>query len=128
MAVHRGVGSKRHVLASLVGVAALLALAAGGYALGFGRSSHQARQRESPSLLKIQDRNLLFTYHVPTDTEGLFDLSKDPKCLHNLVNSRPADAARLRRALERRLGVRDLREMLNPNDRTVQTLRGLGYL
>lgn len=116
----------RH-LAWLAGVALLLLLGVGVYA-AVHPAPAVAPDEESPAVLRIEEDGWLYTYHVPTDTEGLFDVQNDPRCLKNLLDSHRTEAARLRRTLERRLGVRDLREMLDPNDPTVENLRGLGYL
>ncbi|MHC4470656.1 MAG: hypothetical protein ACYS99_06790 [Planctomycetota bacterium] len=81
-----------------------------------------------PSVLEIQEDGLFYTYHVPTDSEALFDLHRDPQRLKNIIGSRGPDAAKLHRALERKLGIDDLRDLLDPADKTVEALRGLGYL
>ena len=90
------------------------------------RASHPPAPQ--PSVLEIQEDGLLYTYHVPTNSEALFDVSRDPQCLKNLIGSRGSDAAELHRALERKLGIDDLRDLLDPADQTVEALRGLGYL
>lgn len=81
-----------------------------------------------PSILRHDDGGLRFTYHVPTGAEGLFDLANDPKCLRNLAEERPADLARLRADVLRRIGVKDLAELRTGDDADLaERLRALGY-
>jgi hypothetical protein len=112
------------VLLVLLGTGAILV---GGIAALAG-PRRPASPAEPASVLSIQEDGLLYTYHIPTNTEALFDLGTDPKCRRNLVLSHPREAANFRRMLERKLGVKDLRDLLNPADPTIRTLRDYGYL
>ena len=70
------------------------------------------------SVLEYRQGDLLYTYHLPTRTEALYDVAKDPKCLNNVIDERPEEARRLRLSLEGELDVKHLEE----------ALRGLGYI
>jgi hypothetical protein len=81
-----------------------------------------------PAILNYERNGLLFTYHVLTSTEALFDLRQDPRCLKNLAELRPVERDSLRRLLCLKHGVLDLRELQDPNDPHLLLLRSLGYL
>lgn len=80
-----------------------------------------------PAILRHDSGGLRFTYHVPTGSEGLFDIAADPKMLTNLAASRPADAARLREELRKSLGVESLADLRRAQQDLIDRLHGLGY-
>jgi len=82
---------------------------------------------EVPAILHYDSGGLRFTYHVPTGSEGLFDLAADPKMLTNLAPARPADAARLREELRRKIGVESLDDLRRARRDLIDRLHGLGY-
>lgn len=88
-----------------------------GAALAAGACSGRSPDDASPpagaglvpaSVYSLREGDLLFTYHALTDSEALFDLTSDPRCERNLVRTRTEDRTKLRRALEKRLGVTSL--------------------
>jgi hypothetical protein len=103
-------------------------LLVGGIVVYATTRSKKPPRTDPPSVLRIEEDGLLYTYHLTTDTAALFDLAKDPHCLNNLALSRPQDAARLRHALERKLGIDDLNELKDADGQAAKALRGLGYL
>ena len=112
-----------------LGLAALLmAFVAGGFALAPPERPGSSAREKLPPILEETEDGLLFTYHVLTGTEGLFDLRTDPRCLRNLLGERPDDAAVLRRRLCVRVRVDDLSELSDPEDPQLIRLRNLGYL
>ena len=82
---------------------------------------------QMPAILNHDSGGLRFTYHVPTGAEGLFDLAADPKMLTNLAPARPADAARLREELRKRIGVESLEDLRRAQRELIERLHGLGY-
>lgn len=111
-----------------LGAVALLALAAAGFTLSRGDSARAAQPEEGPPVVSLERDGLVYTYHVPTATEGLFDVAADPRRLKNLVEQKSETAKAMRQELQAQLGLQDLSELLDPNDRTVEALRSLGYL
>lgn len=80
------------------------------------------------SVLEYRDGDLLYTYHLPTGTEALFDLSKDPDCLTNLMPKNKAQGEHVRRQLEKKLKVKSLEDLRDENNPVLQSLKGLGYI
>ena len=80
-----------------------------------------------PPVLQHRSGGLVFTYHTPTGTEGLFDRAQDPQMLHNLAAERPADLRRLREEMLKALEVESLEELRQPQQELIDRLRGLGY-
>ena len=70
---------------------------------------------------------VVFTYHTPTGTEGLFDRAADPKLVRNLAAERPADLERLRNEMLEKLDVETLEELRHPQQELIDRLHGLGY-
>ena len=69
-----------------------------------------------------------YNYNAVTDTESLFDLGVDPRCLNNLALKRPKIAAHLRLHLLCELGVSNFEEIRQQFSPAIERLRGLGYL
>lgn len=90
--------------------------------------SRDGASADAAPVLSVERDGLLFTYHVLTNTEGLFDLQRDPRLLNNLAETRASDAERLRGVLCQELGVGDLAELCDPDDPERARLRSLGYL
>lgn len=80
-----------------------------------------------PAVVVHEEDGLRFTYHVPTATEGLFDLKSDPRMLKNLGPERPADVKRLRAALTKKLEVESLEELQHAHRDLIDRLHALGY-
>lgn len=80
-----------------------------------------------PAVLRHESGALVFTYHTPTGTEGLFDREADPQMLRNLGSARPDDLRRLREEMLRNLGVESLEELRHPQQELIDRLHGLGY-
>jgi len=106
-------------------IAAIAVLAV--LAIGFLRPFSEPD--ELPHVLLIEEGDLLYTYHLLSGTEALFDVRRDPNHLRNLCPVRPEEAVALRMALTRKMGVADLLELrersCNP---LMKTLQGLGYI
>ena len=83
---------------------------------------------EGCSVLEYRHRDLLYTFHLPTGTEALFDLSVDPDCLDNVLPKRQKEAAHVRKTLEESLRVRDLEDLRDEDSPVIQSLKGLGYI
>jgi hypothetical protein len=83
---------------------------------------------EENGVLRFEEAGLVYTYHTLTGSEGLFDLETDPRLLQNLIVTRPRDARRLRKALERELSVESLEELRQEQDSEIRALESLGYL
>jgi len=117
-------GRRRTWIAAGLLVAAVVAVAVAVARRGGGDGPDP---RVPPSLLEIERDGLRWTYHLPSGTEALFDLTTDPRCLRNLAPERAADADRLRKEAERREGesVERLREHYREQ---IERLRSLGYL
>ena len=106
----------RRSIRPLAGAAVLLALlGAGGFLLFLRGSGDGPDPGYPPSLLTQADGDLLYTFFVPTGGEELFDTKADPDHLTNLARSRPADTARLRRLLTKRLGLGDIEDLRKDN-------------
>jgi len=95
---------------------------------GCGVEREAVESATSLHVLRYERDGLLYTYHVLTETEALFDLDGDPRCLENLKLIRWRDAVTLRRWLERELGVASLRELKDAEDPVLLRLKSLGYL
>src|SRR5262245_16737398 len=61
-----------------------------------------------------------YEYHAPTGTESLFDLTKDPKCVVNVLRDHRAVAAECRHRLESHLGVSDLESLRADHAETIR--------
>jgi hypothetical protein len=81
-----------------------------------------------PSILRIEENGLRYTYHVVSGTEALFDTHADPRALKNLAPDRPEDARRLRARLEEQLEVESLEDLRATQRETIRELESLGYL
>lgn len=79
------------------------------------------------SFLEIQRGNLVYTYHLATRSEALFEASSDPDRLANIIRERPEDARKLRLILEDELDVSSLDEIDDARE-IEDALRGLGYI
>jgi len=83
----------------------------------------------APHLLTIEQGDLLYTYHLLTGTEALFDVKEDPDHIRNLCRSRPDDAVAMHLKLARKMGVADLSEFRDQrSDPLRERLESLGYL
>jgi hypothetical protein len=80
------------------------------------------------SVLEYRQGDLLYTFHIPTGTEALFDVVKDPDCLQNILPGNREDAAAARKQLEQEIGVDSLEELRDENNPVLKSLRGLGYI
>ncbi len=69
-----------------------------------------------------------YTLHVPSGSEGLFDVENDPAGRRNLVRERPGEAVRLRGRLLQRLGAESVEQLREPYRQSIEALEGLGYL
>jgi len=69
-----------------------------------------------------------YSYQVVTGAESLFDLSTDPRELHDLSRSRPLLTRELRRALETKLRVDGLDTLRAREADRIRNLRSLGCL
>ena len=83
---------------------------------------------EGTSVLEYRHQDLLYTFHLPTGTEALFDLTVDPDCLDNILANRQEEAARVRKELENSLRVRCLEDLRDEDSPVLRSLRGLGYI
>ena len=79
------------------------------------------------SVLQIERNGLVYTYHLATRSEALFDQKADPKCLTNLIKAHPEVGRKLRLTLEDELGVPSLDE-IDDARHIEDALRGLGYI
>jgi hypothetical protein len=70
----------------------------------------------------------VYTYHVPTGAEALFDAAVDPDQVRNVIRAHPKRAWELRRAMETRLRVPSLRALRSRHEDSIRSLRSLGYL
>ena len=108
---------------------ALLVLAVGWIAFAVARRGtvESVPTGAPPAILEIEREGLRWTYHLPSGTEALFDLAKDPRCLDNLAQERRPDCERLRREVEEREGaeIEALREHYRAQ---IDRMRSLGYL
>lgn len=80
-----------------------------------------------PPVVHHEEDGLVLSYHVMTGTFGLFDAKSDPAKLKNLAKSRPADVERLRAALTKKLGLKDLEELRHATAEHLKRLHELGY-
>lgn len=115
-------------LRRFLGVAGLVVLILVAYLVLTASHSHVAASPEVQSIYILDSGGLRYTYQVVTDTEGLFDLGADPRCLTNLAPSRPERTIQLRLQLLSDLRLEsfdELRQKLSP---AIERLRGLGYL
>jgi hypothetical protein len=90
-----------------------------------------AEKPAPPSAVKIlteRDGAFEYTFHLITGGEALFDVERDPRRLTNLLQTKPDLARRLRESLSKRLGLSDLKILLDPNDPKRKALEDLGYL
>jgi len=111
-----------------VGVLGLLAIGLGDEPATESGDPRAEAADPVPSVLRIEERGLRYTYHVISGSEALFDLRADPGSLRNLLPTRAAEAARLRRALERQLGVSSLEQLRESRRHRIEELKALGYL
>ena len=82
-----------------------------------------------PPVLTLEEGEYLYTYHVLSGTEALFQPKDDPHLVRNLARQRPDDALALRLKLSRNLGVTDLPDIRERRtDLLRQRLVSLGYL
>ena len=81
-----------------------------------------------PSLLTLESDGLRYTYHVVSGSEALFEVRHDPELLRNLLSELTEDARRLRRRLEKNLGVRSLDDLRESRCQEIEDLKALGYL
>jgi hypothetical protein len=107
--------------------AVLLGLFAAGLTMCIRRDTGPEPAAQVPAILHFDDGGLRFTYHVPTGSEGLFDVAADPKMLRNLAPERPDDTARLREELRRKLGVESLSDLRRARQDLIDRLHALGY-
>ena len=84
--------------------------------------------REIPAILTIGHDGYLYTYHVVTGAEALFDVTRDSELLDNLLSDHPQLGHRLRGMLEDREEVEDLRQFQESFQDEIDGLRALGYL
>jgi len=103
-------------------MAALWAIALAGCASG------EAEPLPANGILECREGDLLFTYHLITDSESLFDVKADPECLRNLAGDRPEDTARLRNRVAARYGVDDIATLRESRHEEIEHLEQLGYL
>jgi len=102
---------------------AVLAILAIGFLVPFSEPD------QLPHVLTIEEGDLLYTYHMLSGTEALFDVREDPNHVRNLCRVRTDDAVALRRELSTRFGVVDLRELREKSrDPLMERLQSLGYL
>jgi len=80
------------------------------------------------AVLEYRHKDLLYTFHIPTGTEALFNLRADPSCLDNILRNNREKAAEARLQLEKELRVDSLEELRDENNPVLQSLRGLGYI
>lgn len=112
-------------LISAMGVLAVFS--AGSLLLTASESTTEA-STESASILTFDSDGYRYIYSVVTDTESLFDLEVDSRCLNNLAPMRPKITAHLRLHLLCELGVSDFEEIRLRFSPAIERLRGLGYL
>ncbi len=80
------------------------------------------------AVLEYRQQDLLYTFHLPTGTEALFNLKTDPECLDNILRTNRKEAARVRLRLEQKLRVESLEELRDQDNPVLLSLRGLGYI
>lgn len=115
--------SARRRIAAAAGIVVAAALASG--AAFHLLDDHAAATRARPA---IRSGTLRYEFDTLTGREWLFDTADGDEELRCVLRERPADAARLRAALERDLGVTSLDELCAEQSGTVRELRRLGYL
>jgi hypothetical protein len=81
-----------------------------------------------PPVLRMEQDGYVYTYHVLSGTEALFDLRLDPRLLKNLAPSMPDRAFEMRRRLSFRYRVADLADLRKKEDPTRRSLEAHGYL
>jgi len=111
----------------IVGILVILVLLAG-IALPMLLRESAADDGRPKAVLSIEHDGFLYTYHVPTDTEGLFDLADDPRRLRNLAPGLREETLHLRTLLTRDLGIEDLEDLRVHFEDSIRTLESLGYL
>lgn len=114
-------GSTRRPL--FIAGAALAILLAGGAVWYF---AIRTEEKPMPSILTYQEGDLLYSFHVPTGSEELYDLKADPARHENLARPRKADTDRLRQLLTKKLGIEDLEELRN--GKVIDALKAHGYM
>lgn len=109
---------------------AVLVVAAGGAAVWIARSRAAAipPNAQPPALFVQEGDGLRYEYHAVAGTESLWEIGAAPGARRNLVGERPADAARLRETLRKKLGVKDLTELRAPHRELYEKLHELGYM
>jgi hypothetical protein len=80
------------------------------------------------SVLEFRQGGLVYTFHIPTGTEALFDLKKDPRSLNNLLPTMRKEGSAIRKLLEKKLRVDSLEDLRDENSPVLKSLRGLGYI
>ncbi len=98
------------------------------YAYGERSEKEPVDVDSPPPVVHIEREGMLYSYHVITGTEALFDLRTDPECRKNLVTVRREEALRLRRELETDLELDSLDQLRDEDDPQIRILRSLGYL
>jgi hypothetical protein len=116
------------VILSGVFLAALVVVEAAGPAVGVVAVRVPPTAPENGAVLTIDHDGFRYTYHLVTAAEALFDLSRDPDCLENLLRERPRMGWRFREMLRAREDVRDLAELRGRYRAEIEGLRALGYL
>lgn len=110
---------------TLTAVVLIAAIAAA--AILIPRSDPASDPGRVPPVVHHEEGGLILSYHVMTGTVGLFDAKNDPAKLTNLAKSRPADVERLRAALTKKLGLKDLEELRHATKEHLESLHKLGY-
>jgi hypothetical protein len=113
--------------AARTAIAVLLLAAIGAAVFMIPRGDAPRSAGTVPAVVEHEDGGLVLTFHVMTGTFGLFDAKADRAKLTNLAKSRPADVERLRAALTKKLGLKDLEELRHASREQLEWLHKLGY-
>lgn len=80
---------------------------------------------EPPAYVRIDRDGLRYEFNLVLGTESLTEIGAARR---DVLDARPADAARLRRALAAELGVESLEDLRSNHEDQIERLRALGYL
>lgn len=84
--------------------------------------------REVRAVYTIERDGLRYEFHAVTGAESLWRTDARPGQQFNLIRDRAGDGRRLRRELEKELGVESLDELREEHRDVIEHLRELGYI
>lgn len=115
---------KRALLAGTVAAlgVAVLAIATAGH------PSVRPRVLAADGLLVVEGGEFTYTFDLVWRKEALYAAGEEPGPREDVLGARPAEAARLRGVLLRRLGYGSLEELPPMGEADIRRLESLGYL